>query len=104
MAYMSFLLVRKNYGFWLPSVLSELGAGKGEVRALFDLDAWLLLPRNVTAVSARQRCQDSKHTVPCNCVAAVGSTMANGPCSADTDAWHLMVSAQAGLLGSTFEI
>jgi len=34
MAYMSFLLVRKNYGFWLPSVLSELGAGKGEAGLL----------------------------------------------------------------------
>jgi len=34
MAYMGFLMVRKNYGFWLPSVLSELGKGKGEAGSL----------------------------------------------------------------------
>jgi len=33
-AYMGFLLVRKNYGFWLPSVLSEMGKGKGEAGLL----------------------------------------------------------------------
>ena len=33
-AYMGFLIARKNYGFWLPSVLSELGKGKGEAGAL----------------------------------------------------------------------
>jgi len=33
-AYMTLLLARKNYGFWLPSVLSELGAGKGEAGML----------------------------------------------------------------------
>jgi len=33
-AYMCFLLARKNYGFWLPSVLSELQAGKGEAGLL----------------------------------------------------------------------
>jgi len=33
-AYMAFLLTRKNYGFWLPSVLSELQAGKGEAGLL----------------------------------------------------------------------
>jgi len=32
--YMGFLIARKNYGFWLPSVLSELGKGKGEAGAL----------------------------------------------------------------------
>ena len=34
MAYMSFLMARKNYGFWLPAVLSELGKGKGEAGLL----------------------------------------------------------------------
>lgn len=34
MAYMGFLMVRKNYGFWLPSVLSVLGKGKGEAGML----------------------------------------------------------------------
>jgi len=33
-AYMNFLLVRKNYGFWLPAVLSDLGAGKSEAGLL----------------------------------------------------------------------
>jgi len=34
MAYMGMLMARKNYGFWLPSVLSELGKGKGEAGTL----------------------------------------------------------------------
>lgn len=29
-AYMGYLLSRKNYGFWLPSVISELGYEKGQ--------------------------------------------------------------------------
>lgn len=33
-AYMTMLMARKNYGFWLPSVLSDLGAGKGEAGML----------------------------------------------------------------------
>lgn len=33
-AYMTMLIARKNYGFWLPSVLSDLGAGKGEAGML----------------------------------------------------------------------
>ncbi|KAL1520181.1 hypothetical protein AB1Y20_023651 [Prymnesium parvum] len=33
-AYMGFLIARKNYGFWLPSVLSELGKGKREAGTL----------------------------------------------------------------------
>lgn len=34
LTYMCFLMARKNYGFWLPSVLSELGRGKGEAGLL----------------------------------------------------------------------
>jgi len=33
-AYMTMLMARKNYGFWLPFVLSDLGAGKGEAGML----------------------------------------------------------------------
>mmetsp|Transcript_10521 Transcript_10521/g.17662 ORF Transcript_10521/g.17662 Transcript_10521/m.17662 type:complete len:532 (+) Transcript_10521:80-1675(+) len=33
-SYMTFLAARKNYGFWLPSVLSDLGKSKGEAGVL----------------------------------------------------------------------
>ncbi len=34
LAYMTMLMTRRNYGFWLPAVLSEMGKGKGEAGLL----------------------------------------------------------------------